>query len=233
MRGEDFIHNRIYTAYMGSPPHARGRPLLVLEHLAAVRITPACAGKTDGLDTLRMQNKDHPRMRGEDDVDPLVLDDEVRITPACAGKTRPCAQPCVHEGDHPRMRGEDPRMRPPVPGLLGSPPHARGRPTVKRFLPRVSGITPACAGKTHSLKNMHAHGQDHPRMRGEDILLRYLPRTGSGSPPHARGRPNTSFSSCTGSRITPACAGKTINVAGRPPHNRDHPRMRGEDLRMF
>ena len=153
MRGEDTGGNKEQTDALGSPPHARGRLVKLALTVRHPRITPACAGKTDGLDTLRMQNKDHPRMRGEDDVDPLVLDDEVRITPACAGKTRPCAQPCVHEGDHPRMRGEDPRMRPPVPGLLGSPPHARGRQKKVTAKVKRNRITPACAGKTTAMSS--------------------------------------------------------------------------------
>ena len=69
------------------------------------------------------------------------------ITPACAGKTNSYLSKCGFDKDHPRMRGED--SYPSFPALYaeGSPPHARGRP---------------------SMQNMLANNADHPRMRGED-----------------------------------------------------------------
>ena len=51
-----------------------------------------------------------------------------RITPACAGKTRPRQSEDSTVADHPRMRGEDPMTTAYDMGIVGSPPHARGRP---------------------------------------------------------------------------------------------------------
>ena len=116
--------------------------------------------------------------------------DNRRITPACAGKTpetrlRPPPWP-----DHPRMRGEDFRVLAPGGVLIGSPPHARGRP--------------GPGGKYQPA------GVDHPRMRGEDSISDSMNSTSDGSPPHARGRLRDVLGDGAPARITPACAGKTF-----------------------
>ena len=91
-----------------------------------------------------------------------------RITPACAGKTPQGFLGWVFQ--------------------QGSPPHARGRRT--RIAHRFSStrITPACAGKTSNSLGRYRAYPDHPRMRGEDNLLREADNFNFGSPPHARGR---------------------------------------------
>ena len=92
---------------VGSPPHARGRPLGDVAQRAYARITPACAGKTLAERTIALTIEDHPRMRGEDwfmrfaicpgdgsppharGRPPIFRQEHatLRITPACAGKT--------------------------------------------------------------------------------------------------------------------------------------------------
>ena len=44
-----------------------------------------------------------------------------------------------------------------------------------------------------------------------------------------RERPGAGGNVAAGTRITPACAGKTYIVAGRADQARDHPRMCGKD----
>ena len=46
MRGEDRAVMVLITAFAGSPPHARGRPMAGISECETPRITPACAGKT-------------------------------------------------------------------------------------------------------------------------------------------------------------------------------------------
>ena len=46
MRGEDFYQLDTQLDWLGSPPHARGRHALKTSFRKDVRITPACAGKT-------------------------------------------------------------------------------------------------------------------------------------------------------------------------------------------
>ena len=112
---------------VGSPPHARGRPFDRFPYPILERITPACAGKTFKTMLQKLQNPDHPRMRGEDPAAPLLMTvaegspphargrlpafgtvkPAVGITPACAGKTQAESPGYVLGADHPRMRGED------------------------------------------------------------------------------------------------------------------------------
>ena len=49
MRGEDDDFEDAHVEEDGSPPHARGRLRHDGRPYAAFRITPACAGKTDGV----------------------------------------------------------------------------------------------------------------------------------------------------------------------------------------
>ena len=110
------------------------------------------------------------------------------ITPACAGKTSVEYRTSRSAPDHPRMRGEDshPVVRAGDP--RGSPPHARGRHFSKIVRGIHKRITPACAGKTDVLGGDVDRHADHPRMRGEDVLIEQLMPGSRGSPPHARGR---------------------------------------------
>ena len=131
------------------------------------------------------------------------------ITPACAGKTYTRSGMFSRTPDHPRMRGEDARMVFESEGGGGSPPHARGRRRGCRTRSHRTGITPACAGKTRWISHAGRDAGDHPRMRGEDILVTARLSVPDGSPPHARGRQYGSDWAARPGRITPACAGKT------------------------
>ena len=96
------------------------------------------------------------------------------ITPACAGNT------CVHilthflPRDHPRMRGEYRNTIQTKFSTSGSPPHARGILHVIADNLHYGGITPACAGNTLFCNSIPSGSRDHPRMRGEYPLFRYL-----------------------------------------------------------
>ena len=216
--------------WVGSPPHARGRPTKYKGEHNAHRITPACAGKTCGGCAPIRRPVDHPRMRGEDWL--VFVSEQTLcgspphargrrglvgqgpadfwITPACAGKTWPRWTGPRRLLDHPRMRGEDDSVGELADHVAGSPPHARGRP--------------------HSHGPNHVWDKDHPRMRGEDRHAVNRDAKQPGSPPHARGRPDRARTQDMGLRITPACAGKTVNQSARDRSTPDHPRMRGEDL---
>ena len=49
----------------GSPPHVRGKVIVIALPQCEIRITPACAGKRPGGRGNQSANKDHPRMCGE------------------------------------------------------------------------------------------------------------------------------------------------------------------------
>ncbi|MDK6521025.1 hypothetical protein QP173_06370, partial [Aerococcus urinae] len=50
----------------------------------------------------------------------------------------------------------------------------------------------------------------------------------SGSPPHVREKVSKSSFCCSALGITPACAGKSLQLVGCLRHYRDHPRMCGK-----
>ena len=101
-----------------------------------------------------------------------------------------------------------------------APPHA-----VKR---RLSGITPAYAGKSAFLVGVVGDFGDHPRVCGEKASFTTVLACGEGSPPRMRGkvliRPETRF----GFRITPAYAGKRTSFDADVENSGDHPRVCGE-----
>ena len=155
-----------------------------------------------------------------------------RITPACAGKTsRAVAREWADE-DHPRLRGKDCILARGIIPQVGSPPLARERRNLSRRLCLMSGITPACAGKTWRIYGHRVFSWDHPRLRGKDPLTSISTRCFSGSPPLARERQTTLPRHGQGRRITPACAGKTIARYLRTIANEDHPRLRGKDRKF-
>ena len=214
MRGEDSLRSQVRRRRRGSPPHARGRPWKAGGCMKIIRITPACAGKTTALHGARQRDTDHPRMRGEDSSSTEEVSSRFGITPACAGKTGDVGLRKSLLTDHPRMRGEDALVGEQGPELVnGSPPHARGRRTKPPNPPSRLGITPACAGKTPQGASDHGSARDHPRMRGEDLSLESPATVGEGSPPHARGRHRRGRLAALLPRITPACAGKTLEPA--------------------
>ena len=134
----------------GSPPRVRGKLDINQRDSMITRITPACAGKTFKVFQSDELQKDHPRVCGENDCVPAVVEIcvgspprvrgkqqrvslyqlEAGITPACAGKTCTGVNRNIRARDHPpRVRGK--------------------RIKIFRVHPFFR-ITPACAGKTQN-----------------------------------------------------------------------------------
>ena len=133
-----------------------------------------------------------------------------RITPACAGKSYRQAKGPSPIKDHPRLRGEKIpsfRMRPCVGG---SPPLARGKVDFVEPFILFQRITPACAGKSVCWRTGGISDEDHPRLRGEKNRLEGVVLLFQGSPPLARGKVQNTFNFSFNLRITPACAGKSV-----------------------
>ena len=130
------------------------------------------------------------------------------------------------------MRGEQYAGRIERLWLRGSPPLARG--TVQGAFEKScrKGITPACAGNSEVVYSLLSLAQDHPRLRGEQWLTPVDDPTHPGSPPLARGTvpPHPFFKVDAG--ITPACAGNSGLRPWTTPRIRDHPRLRGEQIRL-
>ncbi len=111
----------------------------------------------------------------------------------------------------------------------GSPPHTRGQhPEDLEFLPTCR-ITPAYAGTTSYAWIVALGFEDHPRIRGDNTLLKEIRWNLVGSPPHTRGQLFTQNSCDDSGRITPAYAGTTLMLLILMQKSRDHPRIRGDN----
>ena len=154
----------------------------------------------------RAYTRDHPRLRGnnllynrfvgyelgsppltrEQPARPQTAPTKHRITPAYAGTT--CRATLVQRcrGDHPRLRGNNRFLSCPWGPCTGSPPLTREQlhEDHERVFP--AGITPAYAGTTCIAFRGCDGLEDHPRLRGNNLLLlcRYAHRP--GSPPLTR-----------------------------------------------
>ena len=113
--------------------------------------------------------------------------------------------------DHPRLRGEYEAHAANQGRQIGSPPLARGIHVLKLEMEDGIRITPACAGNTSSGVLFPGVWWDHPRLRGEYNGLTTIFRNIVGSPPLARGIQKYRHIGVPVHRITPACAGNTVN----------------------
>ena len=138
-----------------------------------------------------------------------TIRDNNRITPACAGTTGRPVRAGLLRRDHPRLRGNNVHPKVTVLSHSGSPPLAREQLLFGINDDIGTGITPACAGTTDDNGQSLPEPQDHPRLRGNNMMekIRYL--SSLGSPPLAREQPFGRKGIMRPERITPACAGTT------------------------
>ena len=113
--------------------------------------------------------------------------------------------------------------------LKGSPPRVREKLTLYFPIPFPTRITPACAGKTHYIIDGRYLKQDHPRVCGKNTFMRQKHDKAPGSPPRVREKRFISSSRRHLSRITPACAGKTVKDFSHQILGQDHPRVCGKN----
>ena len=195
-----------------------------------IRITPACAGRTEYFFNGFVALSDHPRVCGKDCIlnqnikvvegsPPRVREGQrlsslrrrwIRITPACAGRTLAFCLVFPTAQDHPRVRGKDICQIFSFFRCIGSPPRAREGPNAEDTSGGADRITPACAGRTIWAALKFAVLQDHPRVRGKDRGMRRRRMSKIGSPPRAREGPPWLDDETMKVRITPACAGRTL-----------------------
>ncbi|SES04329.1 hypothetical protein SAMN05443377_1391 [Propionibacterium cyclohexanicum] len=247
IRGEDAGAGAGLSRVMGSPPHSRGRPYAGVVEAGVEGLTPAFAGKTRSPQRWGDDERAHPRIRGEDQggdgagraprgspphsrgrqhVRCFVFSDG-GLTPAFAGKTSTMRPRPGRTGAHPRIRGEDWQWRVMLTSWLGSPPHSRGRLTIRATTRASAGLTPAFAGKTATSRPARRRMTAHPRIRGEDPDRRSGARVGHGSPPHSRGRLSEQAPCASRSRAHPRIRGEDLAsiflprlISGSPPHSR-------------
>ncbi len=130
----------------------------------------------------------------------------------CGKNTTGCFQGTLDEGSPPRVREEQ--------------SNAKRENDDKR-------ITPACAGRTHTLRLKIASSQDHPRVCGKNTYAHCIKEFATGSPPRVREEPYGDNFRNTFFRITPACAGRTYYEGDDTSRCEDHPRVCGKNLRFI
>ena len=153
-------------------------------------------------------NGSSPRVRGKPNQQGLVSR-PCGLIPACAGKTIRWMQAMWKKRAHPRVCGENPEC-PRKPWMnWGSSPRVRGKLPVIGVRDLLTGLIPACAGKTSCIVD--------------------APGSELGSSPRVRGKlhPRTRYEGA--SRLIPACAGKTPINRHTSARARAHPRVCGEN----
>ena len=185
--GEKFPTELIFSIDKGSPPRVRGKANAFATDSWEVRITPACAGKSQPVQVRRAGDG---------------------ITPARAGKRHWLLSYRQWARDHPRACGEKAQQDFGHVGIMGSPPRVRGKDGSQLVVAECTGITPARAGKS-ARENLYCElFRDHPRACGEKVVFPYGQTTYQGSPPRVRGKALGTVAFIPRVGITPARAGK-------------------------
>ena len=130
------------------------------------------------------------------------------------------------------MRGEKVLSHAPANIVVGSSPLARGKDAPHPRRMHAAGIIPACAGKSIKPASAVWCCKDHPRLRGEKSFQSKQAKFLIGSSPLARGKVEDNPGLSAKTRIIPACAGKSWRERHERTEIEDHPRLRGEKVRM-
>ena len=111
----------------------------------------------------------------------------------------------------------------------GSSPRVRGKRFIHWWGPFQGRLIPACAGKTaYDITRLRKAGA-HPRVCGENDIVKFGKAAAQGSSPRVRGKHQPRRRLRRARRLIPACAGKTpcavvpTNISGA------HPRVCGEN----
>ena len=248
MGGEKLRLLVVTPGQKGSPPRGRGKVNGLPFAMSGVGITPAWAGKSQTLHFNSHRTGDHPRVggekakgkpksqghlgsppRGRGKVETISSNSRAEgITPAWAGKSRAAVPAEQLIRDHPRVGGEKYAGRRHRGDLKGSPPRGRGKGQLHPWAAFHAGITPAWAGKRHTLKTSSRDDWDHPRVGGEKFTRVEDSSSCAGSPPRGRGKAQAFRVRPVGRGITPAWAGKRRSGFVLAPAPTDHPRVGGE-----
>ena len=216
-------------------------------------ITPAHAGKRLSRRQRRRGTWDHPRVCGEKSsfvmwqgcctgspprmrgkvLAALMPENRLGITPAYAGKRGEINTYEKIQRDHPRVCGEKICCTAIACRSSGSPPRMRGKVAWVNIALLYEGITPAYAGKSHSVCPAAGCCQDHPRVCGEKPCMTMAITQHRGSPPRMRGKVNRNSEQHYAQGITPAYAGKRLGLQLLQLSCRDHPRVCGEKTKKI
>ena len=132
------------------------------------------------------------------------------ITPAYAGKRAAFGPLFCALRDHPRVCGEKVCKEIAPLSVWGSPPRMRGKVKTAKLRRRMTGITPAYAGKSRPGCRACGSRRDHPRVCGEKAPRHRALCCILGSPPRMRGKVTLPLQDYSLAGITPAYAGKRL-----------------------
>ena len=152
IRGEHLVGPVDWVRTGGSSPHTRGALGVESCRLVLFRDHPRIRGEHAApavLSTTRRGSS--PHTRGALRVD-RQRDQERRIIPAYAGSTGCSATTPPSPADHPRIRGEHPSHVSTETSPKGSSPHTRGAHQNQCDSRHETGIIPAYAGSTGTLR---------------------------------------------------------------------------------
>ena len=236
------------NTFEGSSPHTRGAHVGDQAPQLRLGIIPAYAGSTPPSGTEVARETDHPRIRGEHEhlpapgqpgdgssphtrgapEGPGPCESGARIIPAYAGSTPGISSSCSTCRDHPRIRGEHKSVTISANTFEGSSPHTRGAHAYYIECDDTLGIIPAYAGSTRTQHPVPEARRDHPRIRGEHLVMTFVNSGPLGSSPHTRGAHAERDQRREALRIIPAYAGSTFTPLLGVSLVSDHPRIRGE-----
>ena len=216
----------------GSSPHTRGAPARPFNRLGGCGIIPAYAGSTRLMRRVVSAPRDHPRIRGEHRQDKESAMDRSGSSPHTRGAQRVATGLSTITGIIPAYAGSTMAATRPSTPLAGSSPHTRGAQADQRRDRERARIIPAYAGSTPAGPARGSRSPDHPRIRGEHGKARELRFHTPGSSPHTRGARPPARPPPGAGRIIPAYAGSTPLAVPEDVHVRDHPRIRGEHVKL-
>ena len=141
---------------------------------------------------------------------------------------------CALIGDHPRIRGEHHDLLPELGAGAGIIPAYAGNTSAPRLPDAVSlGSSPHTRGTQVRTQTLTLSGGDHPRIRGEHLPLRSLLLGEIGIIPAYAGNTSSPY------RLSTAWTGSSPHTRGTRRWSArlrlrcwDHPRIRGEHLRV-
>ena len=134
--------------------------------------------------------------------------------------------------EHPRARGENIQGKAESIVTAGTSPRTRGKRRNSGFWPWPCRNIPAHAGKTLSSLKDKVTSTEHPRARGENMPPQKPHLSCAGTSPRTRGKLYGTFSDGGRLRNIPAHAGKTRAAVLLSALTPEHPRARGENVKV-
>ncbi len=233
VRGAQWRHDPGRTAKYGPSPRAWGSGVEADRVGVASRSIPACAGSSAWPSCVPVDTRVHPRVRGE------------QCAFSWTWESAPGPSPHTRGLDHRSLRHH--RDRQSIPTCVGFRaalakafelaavhPHVRGAQGTRGYRGvRVGRSIPTCVGLSPSPTGGHSNGSVHPRVRREQLcIIEFVgpcrgpsPRAWGADPqPHRKPRRPGSIPTCAGSRPVRCWIRSGM---------RGHPRVRGEQPRIF